>query len=73
MAAGAPREVERWALMSDPDGGMMIILVVDDSDDDELTAAVAREKMVPADNFGGVCGAPASATGTGSSPSCSSS
>lgn len=44
-------------LIGDPESdAMMIILVVDDQDDDELAAIVARENMVPADNFGGVWG-----------------
>ena len=54
----APREVERWMLMADPDSdAWMIVLVVDDSDDDEIASIVAREDHVPAEHFGGVWGA----------------
>jgi hypothetical protein len=57
MANVAQREVDRWMLMGTPDDGpMMVILVVDDSDDDDLTAAIAREGMVPADHFSGLWG-----------------
>src|SRR4051794_13131522 len=53
----APREIEHYMLMETVDyDALMIILVVDDSDDDELTAIVARENMVPSDNFGGLWG-----------------
>lgn len=57
MGNAPQREVDRWMLMGTPDGGqMMVILVVDDSDDDALTAAIAREGMVPADHFSGLWG-----------------
>ena len=73
MTDPPPVEVERWMLIGDPSSdAVIIILVVDDSGDDELAGVIARENIVPSEHFGGVW-APASATGTGSSPSSSSS
>lgn len=58
MAEGVtPREIDRWMLVGHPDGSWIIVLVVDDTDDDEIAHAVARERMAPSENFGGVWGA----------------
>lgn len=51
-----PKEITRWMLWDLSPEPSLVILVVDDSEDDELTAAIAREKMVPSSGFGGVWG-----------------
>jgi hypothetical protein len=43
-------------LMALPEIGQIIVLVIDDRDDDELASVIARENLVPSDNFGGLWG-----------------
>jgi hypothetical protein len=51
-----PKEMNRWMLWNLAPEPSLLILVVDDSHDNELTAAIAREDIVPSSNFGGVWG-----------------
>ena len=54
--SATPPEIVRWALLAPPGQLPIVVLVIDDSADDEVTSAVAEERRVPSDRFGGLWG-----------------